>query len=146
MIDEILHDGMQLPRVFLWRGPLNPKLVDEWISPNRVHIPRDLKELWIATGGGDIFETETILCPLTTDPEYDIMEVNQLYWKSGVDKNLLIFHIGTWVSAVRNDAPKFVSWSTEDTKNMMQFDSLSAWYCQTLRKEYGQRYGLAHLG
>ena len=142
MIDQILKDASERPQIFVWRGPLDLEKVNAWLSHNQVNIPPDLKELWIVTGGGDIFESETLLSPLETDPSYDIEAVNRFHWQSGLDKSLLIFHVGTWISAVRNEPPHFVSFSLGDVEKKMEFKDFDAWYRQTVRREFAQRYGL----
>ncbi len=89
-----------------------------------------------------MFESETLLSPFAVNPEYDINARNEFYWTSGVDKTLLVFHCGTWISAIRDSAPHFVSFKEDEMENKLQFESVSAWYSQTLRREYANRYGL----
>jgi len=143
MIEQLLKDATENPRLFVWRGPLDRQRVSAWSASNQIQIPPDLQQLWIATGGGDIFESETILSPLANDPEYDIDVIDQHYWNSGVDAGLLIFHVGTWISAVRSEAPYYISMGTEKYSVVGEFDDLDSWYCATVRKEYAERYGLA---
>ena len=145
MIDQILKDAIEQPRLFLWCGALDETKINEWIPPNRVQVPLDLRKLWSVTGGGEMFETETLLSPFASDPDYDINMRNEFYWKSGVDKTLLVFHIGTWISAIRDNTPHFISFKENEMENKMQFESIDAWYCQTLRKEYANRYDLKDL-
>ena len=143
MIEQLLNDAREHPRLFLWRGALNPEEIDKWSSPNHVQIPVGLKQLWAATGGGEIFESETILSPLTSDPEYDIEATNEFYWRSGVDRSLLVFHVGAWLSAVRNEPPNYVALDTVKFATRAEFRDIDAWYVDGVRKEYAQRYGLA---
>ena len=60
-------------------------------------------------------------------------------------KKLLVFHVGSLISAVRNEKPHYVSLSTDTFDMKAEFGDLDAWYLQTLRKEYAQRYGLEGL-
>ena len=143
MIEQLLKDASEHPRIFIWRGPLDSRKIDTWSSPNRVEIPMGLRQLWTVTGGGDIFESETILSPLTKDPEFDIEAVNEFYWEQGVEKKLLIFHVGAWLSAVRNASPCYVSFNTENFATRAEFGDFDAWYVEGMREEYAQRYGLA---
>ena len=38
----------------------------EWLRQNALAVPSDLIELWELTGGGDIFDSETLLRPTVT--------------------------------------------------------------------------------
>ena len=145
MINQILEDAFTHPQIFLWCGALDREKLDRWKAPNQVEIPLDLIRLWSVTGGGEMFETEALLSPFATDPEYDITAKNNLYWESGIDKELLVFHCGTWISAVRNASPHFTSFKEHDSGNQLYFQTVDAWYRETLRQEYQKRYGLSEL-
>jgi len=69
MIDLILHDSAARPGVFFWFGALPTSQTKDWERENSICVPADLKTLWSLKGGGDLFESETILQPFgSADP------------------------------------------------------------------------------
>lgn len=134
MIERLMKDAAERPRVFEWRGPIEAERVNLWSQSSSVRIPLDLRQLWIATGGGGIFESETILSPSEDDSEYSIASANQSFWNSGGQRNLLLFHTGTWISAVRSERPFYVSMETETFTTVAEFEDLDSWYVGLVRK------------
>jgi hypothetical protein len=51
------------PLLFVWNGPISAERLDTWLGERGLEIPDDLVEFWRETGGGDLFESETILGP-----------------------------------------------------------------------------------
>jgi hypothetical protein len=64
MNDLILQDAQAAPHLFFWNGPVDRREIDEWTARRGWLIPDDLSEFWATTGGGEIFEGETLLRPL----------------------------------------------------------------------------------
>ncbi len=60
---SILKDAELRPELFSWFGAIDRKEIDEWLHSNSLMAPEDLKEFWSETGGGDIYESETIFRP-----------------------------------------------------------------------------------
>ncbi|ACG75090.1 hypothetical protein AnaeK_3880 [Anaeromyxobacter sp. K] len=112
---------------------------NEWLGP----CPSDLLVFWQDTGGGDVFETETILGPLG-DPQMgdDIASVNRAMHSRGMPARFLVVHIGSLVSAVDTGKGDYVELEPSTFRVLRRFASLDEWYGTTLRKEYRQRYGL----
>jgi hypothetical protein len=106
-------------------------------------LPEDLVSFWVETGGGDVFETETILGPLG-DPALgeDIIEVNRSLHQAGMPEQYLVFHTGLLTSALDTLVGDYVELRGPDFQVVRRFPSLDAWYTSTLREEYGQRYGM----
>jgi hypothetical protein len=113
---------------------------NNWIGP----CPRDLLAFWQETGGGDVFETETILGPLG-DPQLgdDIAAVNREMRNRGMPERFLVFHVGLTTSAIDTESGDYVELAPEDFHVLRRFVSLEEWYRATLRAEYGRRYGLS---
>jgi hypothetical protein len=109
----------------------------------RGRLPADLVSFWAETGGGDVFETETILGPLG-DPSLgeDIIELNRSLQGAGMPDQYFVFHDGLLTSAVDTLAGDYVELAPEGYRVLRRFASLDDWYRSTLRHEYAQRYGL----
>ena len=56
----LLRDAEVVPRVFHPFGAIPKAELREWLRQNAMVLPSDVIELWEATGGGDIFDSETI--------------------------------------------------------------------------------------
>jgi hypothetical protein len=112
---------------------------NQWMGP----CPSDLLGFWHETGGGDIFETETILGPLS-DPQMgdDIASVNREMRSRGMQERFVVYHIGLLMSAVDTLTGDYVELAPSDFQVLRRFASLDEWYRGTLRAEYGERYGL----
>ena len=54
----------------------------------------------------------------------------------------VVFHHGVDLSAIRSLDDKYVAFTARDFHEKAVFSSLEAWYVESLRKEYGERYGL----
>lgn len=141
----ILQDAEQWPMAFGWFGPIPQAEIQDWLHRNRVTLPSDLTTLWAKTGGGDAFESETILRPTVASVPNagyvsdDIESENQL--PAAPSGGLLIFHRGAFLSAIRLEDQVFVTLGdNHEIKN--QYRSLDEWYVNTLRAEFGPRYGL----
>ena len=82
---------------------------------NALVLPSDLIELWEATGGGDIFESETVLRPTvpsvpnTCFVQDDIEGGNAAHATRGKPSGLYIFQQGAFLSAVRLSDQTFVT-------------------------------------
>jgi hypothetical protein len=115
-------------------------------------LPSDLIELWQQTGGGDVFEGETILRPTVVSTpnsrfvEDDIEGINAAYTEEGKSDDLYVFHRGLFPSAVRLSDQRFVTLTEGSCTVMDSFASFDEWYVLTLRAEYGERYGLPPIG
>ena len=67
MLGRLLTDAQLKPHLLTWNGAINAPQQDDWGRENDSSLPPDLRVLWSATGGGDIFESETLLGPFV-DP------------------------------------------------------------------------------
>ncbi len=144
----ILQDAQRVPRIFCDFGAIPPEELREWLRHNALQLPADLIEFWELTGGGDIFDCETIYRP--TVPSIpnscfvhdDIESINAGHTAKGKPSEFYIFHdTGSEFSAVRLHDQKFVTLSSNYIVRN-SFDSLDEWYIRTLRDEYGEMYGL----
>jgi hypothetical protein len=146
MNQTIQEDATRRPQYFCWNGPVSETRVRDWTEARRLSLPADLVELWVTTGGGDLFETETILGPFgsiaTAD---DVDSVNLLERARGLAPGYLIFHVGLGgFTAVRLNDLQYVTLDTEHREGAL-YTSLDSWYRGVLRAEYGERYGLSAL-
>ena len=118
---------------------------------HKIALPHDLLALWQLSGGGDVFESETTLRPTvpsipnTSFVGDDIEGFHARHSAQGKPSELFIFQHGCFLSALRLPDQKFVTLS-EDYATKDSFDSLDDGYVQTIRAEFGERYGLGPLG
>src|SRR5690348_16654373 len=95
MIAELMDDIRCRPDLFHFTGALPKRELEAWIAKNRYSIPDDLWELWSGLGGGEMFETETVLSPLGNAAlGDDVDSVNSFHRARGLSPQKLIFHVG----------------------------------------------------
>jgi hypothetical protein len=144
----ILEDARRKPELFCWFGAIPHTELQAW-SQSRGHvIPDDLQMFWSVTGGGDVFESETILrpnVPAATTSCYqagdDVETVNVSFREAGCPERFLVFHTGSFLSAVDLTTGRYVNLS-ESYVVISEYGFLDDWYSQTLRQEFASRYGL----
>jgi hypothetical protein len=61
VIDQLEKDRAIRPDLFHFFGAIRAEKLDDWLRERTLTIPHDLKKFWCETGGGDLFESETIL-------------------------------------------------------------------------------------
>jgi hypothetical protein len=140
----ILRDAAKKPELFLWNGPIPRDVLTVWLRDHSVQVSEELATFWQLTGGGDFFESETILGPFG-DPSVadDVTGVNEHHWNLAMPRWYLIFHMGTGgLSAVDQRDGGIVQLDCNTYKETARFVSFNEWYCQALRTQYGPRYGL----
>ncbi|MBI5161262.1 MAG: hypothetical protein HY996_07605 [Micrococcales bacterium] len=138
-------DARARPDLFKWNGRMDQTELESWLASNKWigSCPRDLLKFWQETGGGDVFETETILGPLGDPPMGDdLAAVNREMRERGMPERFLVFHVGLLTTAVDTASGDYVELTPELFRVVRRFASLEEWYRATLRAEYGQRYGL----
>ena len=146
----LLQDAQSVPGVFYPFGAIPTAELREWLRRNALVLPSDLIELWEATGGGDIFDSETIFRPTVPSiPNIcfvadDIEGRNAAHAAEGKPSGFYIFQQGAFLSAIRLSDQKFVT-LTENYAIENSFGAFDDWYVQTLRTEFGARYGLTPL-
>jgi hypothetical protein len=139
----IFEDAAKRPDLFLWFGAIDPALLAQWLARHHLVVRDDLFELWTRTGGGDIFESETLLGPFGNEAlGDDILGVNQYAHEQGLPANYLIFHTGIVRSAIRMSDRRIVTVVRADHTVIAEFESLDRWYVDLLRSEFAERYGL----
>jgi hypothetical protein len=147
----LLQDAQSVPGVLCPFGAIPMAELREWLHQNSLVLPSDLIELWELTGGGDIFDSETVFRPTVPSVpnaffvQDDIESRNATHAAKGKPAGIYVFQQGTFLSAIRLSDQKFVTLTNDYTVNN-SFGSLDDWYIRTLRAEFGERYGLAPLG
>jgi hypothetical protein len=59
----ILKDAEIRPDLFAWFGAIARGQIEVWLRSSNLEEPDDLLDFWTKTGGGDLFEGETIFRP-----------------------------------------------------------------------------------
>jgi hypothetical protein len=142
---QILEDAKERPDLFAWAGSINANELYAWRQATGVRLHPELEFLLMNTGGGDIFESETILSPLGGHPTGDnAVEANQFHRQRGMSPDYWLFHVGIVLSAVDQSDGHIVTLSNDYTVQN-NYESLEQWYVALLRDEYAERYGLTPL-
>ena len=137
------HDQRLRPELFVWRGPIEPTRLSEWLRVRHLNVPSDLQELWEKTGGGDLFESETILSPFGCSVSGDDVDgINNHHHALGLDVDYLIVHCGLCLTAIRLSDQKWVVLDPGSYEVTTEYSSLSEWYREVIHNEYAKRYGL----
>jgi hypothetical protein len=146
MSASVFEDALALPDLFHWFGLIEADF-NTWLKALPIRIHPGLVSFWRRTGGGSLFESETILGPLVADEGENVLEVNQAHWKNGLSPDMLVFHTGCCWSASYVDRRRhrnlILSLKCGSYEIQQRFDTFSMWYENTLRIEYAKRYGLA---
>jgi hypothetical protein len=144
MTTLILQDAQRRPELFDWRGPVNADELHRWLAANRFVVPADLVTFWKATGGGEAFETETLLAPIACESSgEDVEGVTREHCARGMPADYLVFHVGFGgLSVIRRSDARYLL--IDDTKYVVaaEYATLDEWYRLLLRAEYEGRYRL----
>jgi hypothetical protein len=138
-------DRTKRPHLFRFHGPIPLEELDVWLHEHRFVVPEDLKQFWRETGGGELFESETILSPFgRPDLADDVESVNQFHREKGMPADWVIFHTGIGgLSVVQTASGKYATVREGSYEVQETFASLANWYLNLIRREYASRYGLA---
>jgi hypothetical protein len=144
----ILKDAETRPDLFAWFGAIERGHIELWLRSLSFVVPHDLLDFWTKTGGGDLFEGETIFRPTqipSTKPYFisgdDIDTANQYRIPKRVSLSYLVFHEGIFLSALRLADRKLVTLGEEHEETAV-FSDLDDWYLRAVRKEVASHYGL----
>ena len=98
----IYSDIRYRPSIFCQAKSITTKELDDWLQANSCEITPGLRDFWLVMGGGEFFESETILSPHGDKSLGDnILARNQLLQKQGLSPNYFVFHVGLGYSAIR---------------------------------------------
>lgn len=145
----ILKDAEGRTDVLVTFGAIPLEHIESWVKANSLNVPDDLVEFWSQTGGGDLFDdSETILRPTSTPSNYpgfvdgdDVSSATQFRIQGGMSRSYLLFHIGSFFSAVRLDDKMLVTLD-QNFRETGEFLTFNEWYLHTLRADYAAHYGL----
>jgi len=137
-----MQDSVRHPKLFVWNGGIVGDRLNIWLQKHNLNLPEDLITLWEVTGGGDLFESETILSPFgDANLGDDIDSVNEFHYSQGMKRDYLVFHVGTGLSAVRLADSCYV-YLNDSYQDLSEFLTLEEWYIAEIRSEYARRYHL----
>lgn len=142
----IYEDALARPNLFRWFSVGGTEF-ESWLTALPLRVHPGLVSFWRRTGGGDVFESETLLGPLASEESDNVLKVSEFHWIQGLSRDLLIFHRGLCLSAsyvdMRRHRNRLVVFKPESYEVARWFDTFNGWYQETLRSEYAERYGLA---
>ncbi|HEX4321780.1 MAG TPA: hypothetical protein VHZ52_12790 [Acidobacteriaceae bacterium] len=145
MLSSIYEDALARPDLFHWFGIVETDF-DLWLQSLEFRVHPGLVSFWRRTGGGDVFESETLLGPLRPDDSENVLKMNEFHWEKGMPRDLILFNTGCFCSASKVDWPRhrnlLVTLKPGSYAIERKFSTFSDWYLQTLRSEFGGRYEL----
>jgi hypothetical protein len=138
------NDRARRPDLFHLLGPIPSAELDAWLNERQLAVPNDLRQFWCEAGGGDLFETETILSPFgRSDLGDDIETVNQFHRQKGMPGDCIIFHTGIGgLSVVHIPSGRYARLLEGSYEVQQSFESFADWYANLIRREYAIRYNL----
>jgi hypothetical protein len=144
---QIFEDARLRPQLFIWYGPPTAASFQAWRQTAFGSMfPEDLVDFWKATGGADIFETESIFGPLEVPVWGDqLAERNQFLVTKGLPANTVAIHQGCDLTLVDLRTFDYAIVDRDSFREISRFQSFEQWYL-ALRSEYAERYGLPQLG
>lgn len=142
MTSTLLRDAQQYPHLFRWNGALTRSLICKWSQAKSLQLPQELIELWVTVGGGDLFESETILQPYI-DGDGNIDEENNYLSSSGFPSSMFAFHVGFVISAIQQPSGTIVAVDLSNFVVKSRFQRLDDWYVSLIRNEFSDRYGIS---
>jgi hypothetical protein len=142
MNDLLRKDQEVRPDLFFWFGPISRDVLDGWVAGQKLDLPEDLLIFWQKFGGGDLFETETIIGLFgPSESGDDLKSFNDFHRNQGLPPEYVLFHRGLYLSAVRQSDGRYVRLA-DDYSPLREYSSMDDWYSD-LRSEYAGTYGLA---
>jgi hypothetical protein len=137
------EDAARLPRIFVFNRPIPFAELDAWLSRRQFVVPDDLRQVWHETGGGNIFESETILGPYgNRELGEDVDSENEFHKQKGMSADWLLFHTGMNFTVIKMSGGQYASLKDGSYEVQETFRSFADWYANSIRKEYAPRYGL----
>lgn len=144
MNEQIRADFAAAPHLFNWRGSIPLERLRDWAARSALVVPEELLDLWAWTGGGDLFESETLLRPAVDGADDESVEESTGFLRSrGLPEGYLVFLEGGFLSTIRESDGSIVWLDSSTFSERGVFTSLSDWYTKLVRAEYAARYGLA---
>jgi len=132
MVLELIHEQQKTnPSLLFAYGKIEETKLANELQKINYKFPNELIGFWKEFGGGDLFETETILSPFPIANEfiYDIQTINQFHYSIGLDKNYIIFQEnGSQMTAFDKQTNALVVLSKEDYSIENKFDNFENWF------------------
>lgn len=123
------------PRSFFPFGKVDSFTLDNEIRKYSFKFPDELVSIWKEYGGGDLYQTETILYPLQNDKIDNVVDLNNAYWADGMPRNNFVFHIGTGgVTAFNLETGEVINLNTDNWNVTCRYLSFVDWF-KNLRNE-----------
>jgi hypothetical protein len=138
-MDQLKKDIAESPNAFEFLGPPDKSMIEAVLAVLDHPASDEVRGLWSVVGGGHMFETEDVLGP-TPKGLYSLRDHNEELRSAGLDRDLLVFHRGLYLTAVDRGG---ILWALdpETLEKARGFDTLADWY-DDLRREYVSTYGL----
>lgn len=143
MTSLLLDDARENPGIFSWEGGVDPESLRRQLAARGWVLPEEMVKVLAATGGGEMFETETLFSVRANVWGDDLFSMNEDLRRRGLPGNWLAFHLGLGLSVVDMKAGAVYVCGYDSFAVTESFSGFDDWYVGYLRKQYGERYGLS---
>ncbi len=140
---KIIEDSILHPDLFHWNSQITPQELEKWLKIKNIKVDKELFDFWCQTGGGDLFESETIHGPWgNKELVEDLESVNKYYWQKGMPKNYLLIHEGIANTVIEMNTFQYIVTNEEFIEIVYKYSTFSEWYEKYLRFFFQERYNL----
>lgn len=143
-MSEPLERDMKLnPLLFHLASGVDPTVLDAWLKEKGLVVPDDLRRFWERHGGGELFQSETVLSP-TGDAALgdDVDGRNEHHRTLGMPTRFLVFQEGVFLSALDLVRGDYVELDLDGYAVKGRYRTFDDWYVDLVRKEFEWQYGL----
>jgi hypothetical protein len=132
MITETIKRALsENPHIIFPYGAIEPEKLKSGLSKMNYQFPKELFDFWVEFGGGDLFETETILSPIPSDNEfiYDIINTNDFKYKNGLSHKYITFQENaSYMAAFDKETNEIVIIAKDNYQEEERFNNFNAWF------------------
>lgn len=132
MITETLQKELKVnPNIFVPYGRINKRILKNELQKYHFNFPKELIKFWINYGGGDLFETETILSPIPSEKEfvYDIKKINNFRHENGLSDKYIVFQENaSEMTAFDKETNEIVILNKDKYEIEERFENINTWF------------------
>src|SRR6202521_2495816 len=132
MLELLKADIARHAKAVFLNGPIPQAELETWLVARSLTVPDDLKRVWCETGGGDMFESETIHGPYgKVELADDVDSVNQFHRQRGLPAGWLVIATGMGeLPVLRMSVGEYANVSYDSYHVTGCFVSLLEWYAR----------------
>ncbi len=142
MIDIIKSDIKKYPTILFPFGRIGAAELKKELNNYNFKFPSELVDIWSEFGGGDFFQTETILYPYQNEHIDNIVDVNNFLIKEGMPVKYFAFHIGRGevTAFLKEDNNRIVNLKRDSWQETYHYSSFKDWFADLRMELISMRY------